>query len=913
MLRRSNLPLSYADNLYSSEELLQTVTEMLADSDIYKTLWFYKPQLVEKWETDRSQEMAEALAKYLIRMASRTTINQQFGVMMTDRIVHKEKYFLSTDYLKVYYTKKLLHSLENNRIYYRLGNLLRKDTTDYSINGNIGNRRSTITIQKNTAAGKIIGWIDNEVEVSANRLYLQAVSNGFTRKMLIKVLETLYSLKAIVTNIDMEALSFRLLDKTEEKKQQKSFLRHDEIKGLSQVIQRVEGLNQLSKDDFFSSVKKVNDEALSICEEPFEARILDGYRRDHSGDFPRQRFSMSKRKKQMFEVLGMMTTGAEQMECFKQLFIDRYGLFQVIPLLESISLYEEIKKREIISQERTRLKQLFEDKLRTAQIKRQSTLELSEEEVDEILSLKQETGRINDAYFELKYQKYGRDIVLSELSFFHPGALFCAYLEREEMDCYTRGKSTAALYYSPSHLSGIGCPRGLDKTERIRLDTVEKEGLAISSLGIMADFDGIHLVDRKSKRKILPFNPTMKSFEFSCESVVMEFLDKLGLYLVGMPSAQIPIDFRSWWFIPRIRYKNIILQKKRWLIEKSEFVDKRMSEIRSEREICRYVSLLTEKGEGRYLDLDSDLALKWLDAYAQNHQFILLEEFFHQEGYCLDYVMPVVFYGKRNAVCSCYYQEKPFREKNTELNYSSWYLYYRSNKKRRLEQELLNYVKKSGKAFFYIHYVEEDRPIIRFRIRNDELVKSRQFFEELTVMGILSDFSLHRYEPETVRYGGKDYIEKFEKIFERESEMCILLQNDLQEKDIMVYRIAVIMAMLTNILPKQSISTILSWYMKEDKEVLKYYKRNRQSILLGLEMLIDKIQKEFYEIDQMIKLLFLKIQENEDPYYASYILLSVLHMRLNRLVGVSVSKEELSFKVAALLWNKQLRGRKLEW
>ncbi len=912
MLRRSNLPPSYADNLYSSDDLLQTVTEMLADSDIYKTLWFYKPQLVEKWETDRSQEMAEVLAKYLIRMASRTTINQQFGVMMTDRIVHKEKYFLSTDYLKVYYTKKLLHSLENNRIYYRLGNLLRKDTTDYSINSYIGNRRSTVTIQKDTAAGKLIGWIDSEVEVSANTLYLQAVNNGFTRKMLIKVLETLYSLKAIATNIDMEALSFRLLDKTEEKRQQKLFLRDDEIEELSQLIQKIEGLNRLEKDEFLTSVKEINDGALALLESPFEARILDGYRRDYSSDFPNQRFSMSKRTKQLFEVLGAVTTGAELMERFKQLFIDRYGLFQVIPLLESISLYEEIRKRGVISQEGTRLKQLFEVKLRTAQIKRQSTLELSEEVVDEILSLKQEARRINDAYFELKYQKYGRDIVLSELSFFHPGALSCAYLEREEMDCYTRGMNTAALYYSPNYLSGIGCPRGLDKTERIRLDTVEKEDLAISSLGIMADFDGIHLVDRKSKRKILPFNPTMKSFEFSCESVVMEFLEKLGLYLVGMPSAHIPIDFHSWSFIPQIRYKNIILQKRRWLIEKSEFVDKRMSEIRSEREICRYVSLLTEKGEGRYLDLDSDLALKWLDAYTQNHQFILLEEFFHQEGYCLDYVMPVVFYGKRNAVCSCYYQEKPFREKNIELNYSSWHLCYRSDKKRRLEQELLKYVKKSGKAFFYIHYMEEDRPIIRFRIRNDDLVKSRQFFEELTVIGILSDFSLHRYEPETVRYGGKDYIEKFEDIFERESEISILLQRDLQEKDIMVYRIAVIMAMLTNILPKQSISTILSWYMKEDKEVVKYYRQNKQSIQPGLKVLIEKLQKEFYEIDQRIKSLFLNIRI-EDSNYAGYILLSVLHMRLNRLVGVSVSKEELSFRVAALLWNKQLNGRKSEW
>lgn len=912
MFRRSNLPLEYADEIYCSDDLITTVRNILGDSEIYKILWFYKSELIEEWEVTPSIELAEAIAKYVIRMASRTTINQLFGVIITERAIGKEKYFLSTDYLKVYYINKLFTRLKNRNIYYRLGNLLKKEPVDYSISGYIEDKRRTVTIQKNTVIGSLLEKIENENEISSDNLYQWALENGFTHESLIKSLKTLYSLKAIVSNIDMESLTFGLLNETEEKKQQRLLLKDDEIEQLNLLLQLVGRLRQLPKDDFFSMVKKIKKEALFLLDEPFKERIINGYRRDYSRDYLGKSFSMGKRTKQLFEVMGLMTTEAEQMENFQKLFIHKYGLFQAISITDTISLYEEIKRKEVFSKEKIRLKEFFENKIREAQVYNQITIELQEEDIDKILSLKQLSRRINEREFEVKYQRHGNDIILSEFSFFYPGALSCAYLEKEEMDIYKRGENMAALFYNPEYLSMIGCPRGLGKTERIRLDAGGEDELIVNNLGIMADYDGIHLIDKKNRRKILPYNPTMKSYDFFCESIVIEFLDHLGRYLIGMPAIQIPINFRSWNFIPEIRYRNMVLQKRRWILKKSEFTDRKMNEIRSVRKINRYVCLLTEKGEQKYLDLDSKLAIKWLDNYVQNHQYILLEEFYHEKGYCIDYIMPIIFECRESTNRVCFFKERPSSGNDKVNNYSSWHINYKLDKKKRVKEELLQYVRQFTKNFFYIYYIEDEKEIIRFRIRNDEIEKSIEFFEQMIVKGIISDFSLHHYQPETIRYGGSDYIEQFEEIFEKESEICLSLQINILEKEIVIYQIVIIVAMLTNILTKNSISFFLNRHKQENKEVLKYYKHNKETILYAIETFTPMIQKEFYEIDQKIKQLYVKIQKNEDYNYASYILMSVLHMRLNRLIGVYVGDEELSFGLVALLWKKQTNWRHIK-
>lgn len=46
-----------------------------------------------KWEDDPFEENAEMIAKHIIRMASRNTVNQLFGIVMADGVQSKENYF----------------------------------------------------------------------------------------------------------------------------------------------------------------------------------------------------------------------------------------------------------------------------------------------------------------------------------------------------------------------------------------------------------------------------------------------------------------------------------------------------------------------------------------------------------------------------------------------------------------------------------------------------------------------------------------------------------------------------------------------------------------------------------------------------------------------------------------------------
>ena len=912
MFRRSNLPMSYADKLFQAEDLKACVEGMLHDQNIYKSLWFYKPELIHAWEENETEDNAEAIAKHIIRMASRTTINQLFGTILTENVQNTEDYVLSAEYLKVFFTEKIMKAFDKEEIRYRFGSLLQEREAAYYISCYFEGTRKNLIFQKNTVIGKILGFIQRRGEVSGKELCNYCETFGVTKCKIKVVLELLYGIGAVITNVDVESLIFQ---KNKKSLEEQFFLNKEEIKKIQFLTERIKRLGKLDLKEYREEILEVEKEALELLETPFWGRIINGHSRENSAAMECRGIRINGRLKRLFSSLGTETADYQEMKEFEARFEQEYGLFQYVPILEAITLYRKISGENVRTERKQTRKYILEERIETARLTSQDEIELTPAELDEIESRGTSVVRTEEQCFDLKYQRFGNTVIFSDIAFTYPGSLFCAYLDYDEMSEKSKKQEVDYLFHCPEYLSSIGEPRGIEKGRRIRINSWEEKELDINDIGLMMDFDGIHVIDGKRKKSFIPVNPTMKSFQFQIESEIIEFLDKMGRFLSKMPSTILPIDRFSGTFIPRIRYKNMVFQTKRWNIPGKELLNGTVADCLKRHHVDRYVYLLTAKGEERYLDLESKLAQKWLRTYARKQMFVVLTEVFHGEEYCMDYIIKETFEKEQNVICNGFYRDRESVTTQHSDRYASWHIIYEQDKLQEIKKTLSRYLAETNKKYFYIYYFENGEKIIRLRIKDDVFEESMNFFKTMVQQELIQEFSYQNYHPENVRYGGLEYINKFEAIFEQESEVCIKQNPICIEKEMLHIQVAIIIAMIVNIWGEERANEFLRIHfgnISERAESVQYYQLHKMELTQRMEDDISRMSSLFFEADKRIRECLLQIGSETDAFYADYILLSLLHMRLNRVAGISQKREEKAYELAYILYKKDYARKKRE-
>ena len=59
IFRIPNIEIKYADEIFTSNNLTESVSNILGDEYIRRVLYFNNEQIMQRWETDQSTEMAE--------------------------------------------------------------------------------------------------------------------------------------------------------------------------------------------------------------------------------------------------------------------------------------------------------------------------------------------------------------------------------------------------------------------------------------------------------------------------------------------------------------------------------------------------------------------------------------------------------------------------------------------------------------------------------------------------------------------------------------------------------------------------------------------------------------------------------------------------------------------------------------
>lgn len=220
---------------------------------------------------------------------------------------------------------------------------------------------------------------------------------------------------------------------------------------------------------------------------------------------------------------------------------------------------------------------------------------------------------------------------------------------------------------------------------------------------------------------------------------------------------------------------------------------------------------------------------------------------------------------------------------------------------------IFNYINKTNvklhiKSWFYIRYIDKDSHI-RLRIFYDQFDSSlfnilKDFQNELYQSGLVSNIIYDSYEREYLRYGGENHIEFFENYFNKDS---IDILNFLKRKSEItkeVFFVITCIQTMNNLryTKKQMLSVLNDFKLnKEYRKKMRDFKKENvnliNSVLKNNNTYIKDLTKNINVTENN---LYIKLNNGEfNNLNFNDILLSLFHMRFNRLIGIDRYKENM--------------------
>ena len=318
----------------------------------------------------------------------------------------------------------------------------------------------------------------------------------------------------------------------------------------------------------------------------------------------------------------------------------------------------------------------------------------------------------------------------------------------------------------------------------------------VSDLMISMKSDEIIIRSKRLQKRVIPRLTTAHHYQYNSLSVY-KFLCDIQLQGKFSPSLWDWGLFSSEQYLPRVTYKNLILEKARWMLKVSDLEkipdDKGsykdyFEKIRGKYKIVQKV-LLSEGDNTLLIDFENSDSLEMLSRLLEKNQVILLEEFIFENdnlvvfdsdgnGFTNEIIIPV--YNKRQPAISHEAEINTYRViEDRKFPPGSEWLYYKvycgpQIADKILVNTFLPYVEDKiacGEIvqFFFVRYKD---PFYHIRIRlsttresqKNILYEFNELMNPFLSNNTVDRISIETYVREIERYG-EDLINETEKIF----------------------------------------------------------------------------------------------------------------------------------------------------
>jgi thiopeptide-type bacteriocin biosynthesis protein len=481
----------------------------------------------------------------------------------------------------------------------------------------------------------------------------------------------------------------------------------------------------------------------------------------------------------------------------------------------------------------------------------------------------------------------------------------------------------------------------------------EEQHIDLNDLFVSIKAGRVELRSHKHNRQVIPRLTT--AHNYSTQSLPFyKFLCDLQLQQVALPRVWDWGNLVILKRLPRVVYKNLILQKAQWKIEKkdiSKLPEKRedyLSFARALREktgMPRLV-LFVQYDNELLIDLEDERGVDLFLHYITKYESLQLEEFLFSENNCFventrgegftnELIIPMYRMKKTEQELIKSVQVKnqvqhPVVKRKFQLN-SNW-LYFKiycgsKTAEKLLTQLVLPYVrqgldKQLFDRFFFIRYKDE---FSHFRIRfyNEDINKQPivlttflSIFEEALDKGIINKITTDAYNREIERYGD-DMIEEAEMLFFNDSVSTLKLLDLLEDDEGMQYRVFMAMRGIDMLLEdfkltaagkRQLLKQLAVSFHAEaggSETLLKLINNKYRIYQKKVFSFLDSTQDEINEVEEAIELFRQRSAANEpvvqsilskldgDAARLFHLLGSYIHMFMNRFFVAQQRKYEL--------------------
>lgn len=621
---------------------------------------------------------------------------------------------------------------------------------------------------------------------------------------------------------------------------------------------------------------------------------------------------------------------------FQIAFLNQYGLFcevRVVELIDQdfgigIPSFQQHESRLTESGEAysAYLISLIQDALLSGS----SAVRLSEEHISIIKKLLKydEANKIDcglDVKFSILHEDGEKKYVLMGNSFGSPGGSFRGRfrLPRDQKKKIVPYRSDdevcAEIHVIPNNrYKDLGVST-YEPDYQIVFNTVDTghPTLPLDDLVMGMDESGLYLKSRTLNKKVLPVSTHMLFYSNFNEDRLLLFLSLFGRY-----KSRTPADFHlalayQLHFVPRIEYKNIILSLKRWNINvalmKETIKQKKINETEYVAEwlqryrVDQYVYIL--KGD-MTLPVKTDTALgiqlivNELKSVGQYPILTLLEapelNEKNKKGYFRDYIItslpqPTDKQKLQSTPEDCWQEQADY-----DLSWVYFNIYYRQGKREQTLSQCLHLLQQHDfEHYFYLFYLDEEGEHIRIRFQTDQrerVIGLKTQLNELVRQRKIRTYTEALFLPEYLRYGGPELSPFAYEIFCLESRILHLYQASFCAQTGLEKGVIVGMYTLMDLFADYESALIFLNQLtgKKQKSTLKQFRSDRQKyIRLGEQALtiFDKSDPLLLEKREKTRAYVKRVQASFSPRRQQYILSSLIHMTMNRSIGIDRNLE----------------------
>ncbi|MFJ5675540.1 lantibiotic dehydratase [Streptomyces sp. NPDC093097] len=509
--------------------------------------------------------------------------------------------------------------------------------------------------------------------------------------------------------------------------------------------------------------------------------------------------------------------------------------------------------------------------------------------------------------------------------------------------CGEAGAQRVVLDYRPSppRHANVACTSGWG-LPRLCVGTFREEGdLGVEDLLVEADEQGLYVRSRALGTRVVPSSFHMLNPER--QHPLVRFLATLGALDNKQwapwdwgPAAVLP-------YLPRVRHGRTILSPARWTLDAQSLpgtggsFDRWREGFEQWRRTYRVPAAVRATHYDQFLELDLD---------DEEHLHLLHQDLVRGRVTALSESPHATGYGFGWTTDAASKAHRPFRETPAEFVFhltsgprhnpkpapatpvlqarrirhlpGGLWLYGRLECPEAFQNDvLLDHVPalladapEGADQWFYIRYADP-RPHLRLRLRTttqqahmDMLTALRRWAGELQEGGLVGDFSLETYEPETQRYGGADGIEAAEEVFCLDSHAALLELRLLREMQLDPDLLAA--ASLTDLLTGAlGVHESEAWLMDSIPKQLQrgFFTSHRQQALALITSdslpapLGDELARS-WQARAAAAARHMRALEHLPRERRDQSLSGLLHMHHNRLIGPDRDSEERCFAVA---------------